>query len=331
MGSFVKKVQNFAFHNKLFFRGEKILIGISGGPDSICLSRVFLKLQKHFDLELALLHVNYGLRGEESEKDEEFVREFARENGLELKVVQFKETQSLSSDGSGKKENLEAQMRDFRYAQFEQLAKEEGFARIALAHNADDQVETFLMNLFRGSGAKGLSAMKPKRGKIIRPLLFVSKKEILAYLEKDGQKYRTDESNFDERFLRNKIRHKLIPILEEYSPQLRDRILQVTANLCDESGVVEEIVEKKYNKIVQNNKGKYLVLTSELVKCSLGMRKLLFRRILKSIKGELRNVSTNNFFEFNKILESEKSKNQHCSMNGTRIERRGEEITFQLE
>jgi tRNA(Ile)-lysidine synthase len=326
MGSFVKKIQNFAFHNKLFFRGEKILIGISGGPDSICLSRVFLKLQKHFDLELVLLHVNYGLRGKESEKDEEFVREFAKENGLQLKVVQFEKNNSKE-----KKENLEAKMRAFRYAQFEQFAKDEGFARIALAHNADDQVETFLMNLFRGSGTKGLSAMKSKRGKIIRPMLFVSKKEILVYLKEVGQKYRIDESNFDESFLRNKIRHSLISTLEKYSPQLRDRILQLTANLGDENEVVEEIVEKKYNEIVQNNEGKYLVLTSKLVKCSLGMRKLLFRRILKNIKGELKNVSNNNFFEFNKILESEKSKSQHCGMNGVRIERRGEEISFQLE
>ncbi len=323
MGSFVKKIQNFAFHNQLFLRGEKILIGISGGPDSTCLSRVFLKLKEHHNLKLALLHINHGLRGEESEKDEKFVREFAKVNDLELEVVRFEK-------GGDKKENLEAKLRDFRYEQFELFAKKEGFDRIALAHNADDQAETFLMNLFRGSGTKGLSAMSPKRGKIIRPLLFIPKKEILEWLKKIGQAYRTDESNFDESFFRNKIRHRLIPVLQEYSPKLRTRIFQLTNNLRDESLVVEEIVEKKYNEIVRDKRDGRLVLVDDFRNCSMGMRKLIFRRIFKDIKGELKNVSNNNFFEFNKILESDKAKSQSCVTSGVIIERKGKKITFQI-
>ncbi len=324
MSSFVKKIQNFAFHNQLFSEGERILIGISGGPDSICLSRVFLKLKEHYKLEIGLFHVNYGLRGEASEEDERFVREFAENNKLKLKVVKF-----AKKEGE-KNGNLEAQMRVFRYSEFERFAKKEGFDRIALAHNADDQVETFLMNLFRGSGTKGLSAMKPKRGKIIRPLLFISKNEILNWLKQNEQKYQIDASNFDESFFRNKIRHKLVPVLEEYSPQLRNRIFQLTNNLKDENVVVEEIVEKKYNEIVQNNKERSLVLISDLENCSIGMRKLLFRRILENIKGELRNVSSNNFFEFDKIFKSNKAKKQFCITSGVVIERSGNHITFKL-
>jgi len=298
------------------------LIGISGGPDSICLSRVFLKLKEHYALELALLHVNYGLRGEASEDDERFVKEFAKEHGLKLKVVRYKK------DEISKERNLEAQMRSFRYQEFEKFAKKEGFDRIALAHNIDDQTETFLMNLFRGSGAKGLSAMKARRERIIRPLLFVSKDEILEWLAQMEQKYQIDKSNFDESFFRNKIRHKLIPILKEYSPQLETRVLQLTENLQAENEIVEEIVEKKYNNIVESENKRYSVLVSDLVALSTGMRKLLFRRIFKSVKGDIKNLSTNNFFEFNKILESNKSKNQKCITNGVLIERKSHRIIF---
>lgn len=325
MNPLIKKIQNFAFHNKLFSSGEKILIGVSGGPDSICLSRVFLEFRNKYDLKIALLHVNYGLRGEESERDEEFVREFAKKNELKLKVIQYEKLTTII------KGNLESDLRDFRRAEFFQFAKKEGFDKIALAHNSDDQTETFFMNLFRGAGSVGLSAMRPKRGKIIRPLLFVSKTEILELLKGFKQDYRIDKSNFDESFFRNKIRNKLVPILEGYSPRLRERVCQLSENLQDEREVVEEFVEKKYNDIVQSENGSCHVSVSDLKNCSRGIQKALFRLILEKLKGGLKDVSTNNFFEFSKILESTKSKTQTCIMNSVVIERKGDEIRFSRE
>ncbi len=321
MNSFVKKIQNFIFHNKLFSRGERILIGVSGGPDSIFLSRVLLELREKQNWELGLLHVNYGLRGEDSLKDEMFVREFAKIHGLEVEVIKFDSTFLQKS-------NQEANLRDFRYMHFEKFAKKEGFDKIALAHNIDDQAETFLMNVFRGSGTKGLAAMSPLRGNIARPILAISKKEILKYLEEIGQDFRVDSSNLENLFFRNRIRNELIPILNQYSPRIKERIFQLSINLQDEGVVVEEIVEKKYNDIVQNSEKEYIVLMTDLLELSVGMKKLLFRKIVKEIKGDLINITSNNFFEFNKILESKKSKQQECLIGEIKIIRRSSQVIF---
>lgn len=320
MNSFVKKIKTFAFHNNLFSKGERVLIGISGGPDSVCLSRVLLELKEAYELELALMHVNYGLRGSDSDKDEGFVRAFAKENKLPLEVVYYQKDEKLG--------NLEEDMRNFRYIHFEKFAKKEGFDKIALAHNCDDQVETFLMNLFRGSGTAGLSAMRVKRSGIVRPLLFVSKEEILDFLDDKKQAFRIDKSNEDQKYTRNRIRASLLPILKEYNPQIKSRIFQLTENLQDEFEIVEEIVEKKYNDIVKKEGEQYSISVTNFLSLSVGLRKLLFRRILHSIKGDLRNVSANNFFEFSKILKSEKSKNQQYFISNVEISRKGDRIIF---
>lgn len=167
MMSFVKNFQNFVFQEGLFARGDRIVVGVSGGPDSTGLLVALDRLKKKYDLKLLLVHINYGLRGKDSEKDEKFVRELAEELGLGLEVVKYDSTPSRvlgTSKGkfSPKGENLEQAMREFRYRKFEEIRAKNNYDLIAVGHTKDDQAETMLMNLIRGAGIKGLKGMKSK-------------------------------------------------------------------------------------------------------------------------------------------------------------------------
>ena len=170
----IKKIQNSIFANSLFERGAKIILGVSGGPDSTLLLDVFSKLQKKYALELSIAHVNYHLRGYDSERDERFVEKLAEKYGLSLDILDARIKEQDKS---------EEKLRDVRYVFFEELRKENKFDLIAVAHNCDDQAETVLMRLIRGTGLNGLSAMQARNGKIIRPLLEIPRKEIITYLK----------------------------------------------------------------------------------------------------------------------------------------------------
>ena len=324
---FIKKLQNFIFHEKLFSRGDKIIIGVSGGPDSTCLAMLLDELKDKYDSEIFLIHVNYGLRGDDSEKDEEFVREFAKKKGLGLKVVKFSGNPESVLGASQKKRNSEERMRDFRYSIFENERKKKGFDWIAVGHNTDDQVETFFLNLFRGAGIAGLGGMKAKRGKIIRPLLNFSKKEILDFLEERDQDFRIDESNLRLEFSRNKIRQELIPFIEkEYSSQLKTRVANLIENLQDAIEIVQYKTKEEYEKVVTEDSGKITIDVEKFLSLDSSLQGFVFRRAIKELKGDLKNISKSNFFEFMKIAKSEKGKSQKMKIGEVRIERNGGKI-----
>lgn len=320
--SFIKKIQDFSFHNELFQEGDSILIGISGGSDSVCLTSVFLRLKEKHNLEIALLHVNYGLRGEGSDKDEEFVRNFADKNNLPLKVVKYNARQGKSAN--------EELMRDFRYKEFEKERQEKKLKLIAVGHTLDDQVETFVMNVMRGSGLRGLSGISAKRDCIIRPLLTREKKEVVAWLESIEQDYRVDQSNFEPDFTRNKVRSSLIPlVVEEFNPNFKKSVSRLVNNVERANEVVDECTEKTYNDIVEEGaSGELLVELDEFNNLSVGLQSFLFRRVVAQLMGDLDELSEAHFFEFLKILRSQKSKIQKYEFLSIIIERRGNEIKF---
>jgi len=162
MTNLTKKVQNTIFQHNLFSRGAKIILAVSGGPDSVCMLDIFTKIRRKYNLQLIIVHVNYALRGRDSEKDGKLVRKLAKKYNIPFFVLQPKIKNQA---------NLENQLRDIRYAFFEKIRLENNFDLISVAHNLNDQVETFLMRVIRGAGLQGLSAMKHKNGNVIRPLL----------------------------------------------------------------------------------------------------------------------------------------------------------------
>lgn len=200
--SLIKKFQNISHEYDLWQKGSKIVLGISGGPDSVCLLDIFFQLQKKYQLDFIMAHINYGLRGKDSDQDEKLVRKLAEQYDLKLFI--------LNPKCKSKSENA---LREIRYRFFEKIRKNNDFDLIAVAHNADDQVETFLMRLIRGSGLAGLSAMRFKNDSIIRPLLGFQRNEILAYLHKNKLDYRIDRTNLKPVFFRNRVRNELLPLL----------------------------------------------------------------------------------------------------------------------
>ncbi|MEA2006972.1 MAG: tRNA lysidine(34) synthetase TilS [Patescibacteria group bacterium] len=317
----VKRAQNFVFHEKLFERGDEILIGVSGGPDSVALLRVLDALKGKMDLKLSLLHVNHALRGEESDKDEQFVRELAKQLEITLKVVKCKD----KKDGES-----EEALREFRYEQFEKERKDKRLDWIAVGHTKDDQAETVLMNLLRGSGMKGLNGIEAKRGKVIRPLLELEKNELVSFLEKEDQQFRIDKSNFDEKYVRNKIRHKLIPLIEEeFNPKIKERLASLSKQVGQINLLVEQIAQKSYNDIGNVEKDKVTFKSKDLLEKPNAVRALIFRNSIKHLKGNVKNISAAHLFEFEKILSSGKSKNQIFLLGPVQIEKSGLKVVFQ--
>ena len=217
----------------LLEKGDNILVALSGGPDSTALLLLLLKMRRELSLILSVAHVNYNLRGTDSKKDADFVRQLANKYKLPFYSLEVDGKKELKRKGV----SLQNKARKIRYEFFISAAKEAGAGKVAVAHNQNDQAETVLMRLFRGSGSAGLSGIPAKRelGEgliLIRPLLTVSREEINAFLLKEGIKARIDRSNSEPIYLRNKIRLKLIPALrKEFNPAVEKNIAETAKQL----------------------------------------------------------------------------------------------------
>ena len=216
---------------------KKLILALSGGIDSMVLADLLLKAKADF----VVAHCNFHLRGEESDGDEQFVREFAETKGLMLYVKQFETEVYAKEHGI----SIEMAARELRYAWFEELRQQLGYDYIAVAHHADDQLETFFINLLRGAGIRGLKGMQPVNGHIIRPLLNVSREEIHQYATENGVKWREDHTNAETQFLRNKIRHELLPVIDSISKEGRASILKSISHLASENELYRELVKEK--------------------------------------------------------------------------------------
>ena len=206
--------------------GHLSIVALSGGADSVALLLGLLHLKQ----PLVAAHCNFHLRGEESDADEAFVRQLCEERGVKLYVEHF-DTEVYAKQH---RISIEMAARELRYDYFEKLRQQLGAATIAVAHHRDDNVETLLLNLVRGSGLKGLCAMQPQNGFIVRPMLNIPRTEIEAFLKEAQQPFRTDSTNTDTAYKRNKIRHELLPLLRELNPSI-DRTLAETITRLNEA------------------------------------------------------------------------------------------------
>lgn len=320
MPNLVKKLQNISFRSDLFKVGSKIILAVSGGPDSVAMLDVFLKLQKKYSLKLAVTHANYGLRGSDSERDEKFVRKLAEEYKLEIFVLRPLETHCNAS--LRRRKNIsEDTLRKIRYDFFEKIRADKKFDLIAVAHNADDQVETFLLRIIRGAGLSGLSSMRHKNGKIIRPLLGIFRFEILEYLKKNKLHYRLDKTNFENKYLRNKIRNKLVPYLEKnFNPSIRKTIIDSVSSICEDQAFLLEAAEREYKQM----RGKLSV--EKISKLSISLQRGILRKALEKKKGNLKNIESPHIEEIMKIIKSTKSKRQVVLFSGLKVERSGDRL-----
>jgi len=241
------KVQKFISEKSLFIREEKLILGISGGADSVCLMHVFLELGYSFELA----HCNFNLRGEESDADEYFVKDLAKEHQLKVHIKQF-DTLVYAAEN---KISTQMAARDLRYAWFEKLRIKSNAKYLAIAHHANDDVETFFINLVRGSGLKGFLGIKEKNNAIVRPLLSVSRLEIEQYLKDRGLVFREDSSNASVKYLRNKIRHELIPLLAQMNPSIQQTVKDEMRILDDVAHIYASKVEEVRKDLTQEKNG----------------------------------------------------------------------------
>ncbi|MCF6341488.1 MAG: tRNA lysidine(34) synthetase TilS [Bacteroidales bacterium] len=233
----LKAFQGFIAKNKLCSTRDKILLALSGGADSV----VLLTLLLESGYIPGIAHCNFKLRGAESDADEDFVRSIA----LKLKLELFVKVCDAAQYAEEKKLSVQEAARNLRYAWFEEVSSRESFGHIAIAHHLDDQVETFFINLFRGSGVEGLKGMPLKRGKIIRPLLFATRREIEQFATINGLKFRADSSNTSDKYLRNSIRNNLLPVMKKISPQAETPIARSLQYLQEDALLFQQLLKEK--------------------------------------------------------------------------------------
>ena len=243
----IPKVKNYINKHCLINPDDKIIVGFSGGADSTALLHILQRL----GYKCIAAHCNFHLRGEESNRDEQFAEQFAFSLNIPFVKTDF-DTQSFAKERGI---SVEMAARDLRYNWFAELKEKYHANAVAVAHHSDDSVETLLINLIRGTGIKGLTGIQPRNGFIVRPLLCVSKKEIIQYIQTKNLPFITDSSNEQEDIIRNKIRLQIIPLLETINPSVREAILQTIDNLNETAKIYDAEIEKAIHVIYDKDKG----------------------------------------------------------------------------
>lgn len=250
--SFIK----FVSKEKLFIPHDRVLLAVSGGIDSVVMADLFQRAGFVFDIA----HVNFHLRGEESDRDELFVRKLAENYMVQVFVRHF-ETARIARKN---KVSVQVAARELRYSWFGELLEIYGYAKVAVAHHLDDQVETFLINLARGTGIAGLHGIMPGQGKIIRPLMFTGRKEIEAYAAANKLDYAEDSSNASVKYTRNRIRHKVIPQLEKINPAFRQSLTETISVIRDAEIIYQKAIEEKRKAIFDVRGDSISIIADEL-------------------------------------------------------------------
>ena len=245
---FKHRIQRFIEEKNLFNLNDRVLVALSGGADSVALLRVLYSLG--YSCEGA--HCNFHLRGEESNRDETFVRNLCKQFAIPLHVIHF-ETEAYAKEHHL---SIEMAARSLRYEWFEKLRKERNASVIAVAHHRDDSVETFLLNLIRGTGIDGLKGIVHKNGCVVRPLLQESRESIICYLDAIGQDYVTDSTNLQDEYMRNKIRLNLLPLMEMMNPSIMETIQETGMRLSEVASIYHrDREEAKKQKVLHLSEG----------------------------------------------------------------------------
>lgn len=261
---------------------DTIVLGISGGADSVCLLKILARWKEAWGISLRAVHVHHQLRGEEADADERFVRELCENEGIPCRVFH----EDVQGMAQREKIGLEEAGRIARYRCFATVCKDVGGGKIALAHHQDDLAETMLHHLVRGTGMAGLCSLKPVSGNRIRPLLCLEKEEILVYLEAAGQPWRTDSSNLEDDYTRNRIRHHVLEELKtEVNPRAVRHMAQLSEELEETRAVLAQVAAKKRRQYVRKSE-KGMLLAEELKKEPDLIGRQIVHDLLKEISGK---------------------------------------------
>lgn len=275
----LNKVINYIKDNNLIKEKDKVLVALSGGPDSVCLLHILHRLKNVFNIELGAIHINHMLRGEESDNDEKYIGQLCDKLGINYYVKRIDiEYISKSTNVS-----LEVAGRNERYKAFEEIRKDNGYNKVAVAHNSNDQAETILMRMMRGTGLEGLTGIKAKREDgIIRPILCVNRSEIEIYCEENKLNPRIDASNYERIYSRNKVRLDILPYMKEnFNRDIVDTLNRMALILQKDNDFIEEYSKRCYNIYCKNYSNK-LEVSKELFENE--MESIITRVIIMAFK-----------------------------------------------
>lgn len=272
---------------RLMAKGDRVVVGVSGGKDSVCLLHVLNELKEVLELKLIVVHINHLIRGEEAKKDAEFVKNMAEELGIpcyveEIDVRELAKMKRMSEEEAG---------REARYQTMEMIRVENGFNKVAVAHHMEDAAETVIFNLARGTGAKGLSGIAPRRDELIRPILFADSREIKNYLKENNIPYREDATNAQLQYTRNKIRLRVFPYLEEeINARSVQHIAEAATRIATQYQYIEKVAKKEYVKLVRLEDEKYFYDTKEFSALEPVIQAEVIRLILKNIIANAKDI-----------------------------------------
>lgn len=280
----LRQVVEVVRRKRLVRPGDRVLVAVSGGADSVCLLRLLQEMRERDlmpGLELQIAHVNYGLRGEESENDETFVRELGAMLGVPVSCERL--PMALQPG-----QTLQEAAREARYAYFGRLRRELGLTSVATGHTADDQAETLLLWLLRGAGTGGLAGIPVTReGGIIRPLLGVMREQVVSYLASRGATYRSDSTNATVVYRRNRIRHEVLPLLRSFNPRIVEGLAREAEILAADASLLEEVEREQWKVIVKEvSSGRVVIDNDRLGAQPMGLQRRLLRRALALVRGK---------------------------------------------
>lgn len=289
-----QKVLGFINENCLLSGQGRLVVAVSGGPDSICLLHILVKLREILGLELHIAHLDHQLRGDDSRADARYVSRLAEELGIPATIEQ----RDVKTYQAEYHTSLEEAAREVRYSFLSQVAESTGAAHTAVGHTADDQVETVLMHLVRGTGTRGLRGLQPSTlfhfpGSsltVIRPLLAVTRQDVLDYCKHYKLKPRTDISNLSLSPLRNRIRHQLIPLLQTYNPRVNEALLRMTGIINDDLSFLDSESNNLWNKVADRQNDIIFLDKTIFLELSPAIQRTILRRAMENLLNNIKDI-----------------------------------------
>lgn len=320
----INRVRETLDRYEMIEKGDRVIVAVSGGPDSVCLLDILCRLQEELSIELLVAHYEHGLRPDEDETETRFVRRLASSRGLSF----ASEKGFLSTETHGM--SIEERARDARYGFLEDLSDRFHAQKIAVGHTLNDQAETVVMRLLRGSGPSGLAGIPPVRqNRIIRPLIDISRKDILSYLQESALSYVTDSSNLHTDFLRNRIRLDLMPRLLEYQPRLIDHLGSLSQLLREENRFMDlQADEWLKHELQPGSDSATMIRVAPFLGLSRSIRNRIIRRLLLMRLKSLRRISQSHIQSVNRLAESPHPQGELHLPGGLRVRKIYEKLSF---
>ncbi len=298
----LEKVKNYIEKWQMLRSEDCVIVGVSGGADSICLLWILSKLQKEMGFRIVAVHVNHGIRGEEADADEAYVKQFCQELAIPCESY-FANVELIAKN---RKQSTEEAGREIRREFFEQAMKKHHGTKIALAHHQNDSAETFLINLVRGSGLKGLGGIAPVNGNVIRPMLCLKREEIEKFLETEGISYCIDCTNESDVYTRNRIRNKVIPYMQrEINPKVVEHMSETMEQIRQIQDFLDEQVQMYMGKTVAEVKNGYSILEDSYELVPEAIKPLLLKKVLIEVSGREKDLESVHVKQLQELFEKQ--------------------------